>query len=215
MAILGSTTLTNCFYIPNFLGGLDGDSRNFHSVFHNQAAPTSWTKDTSFSTNGIALRVTTGSVTTRTSLSFSQTLTDRSLDLLIEQNSVSPITTSPSPANVTITQVVANGNIQVQGALADLPGHPHSYAVNLNRPASTPGARPAFGPTFPIEVSGSAGASGQHVHSMTFGQHAHGAPSVHSHTVTAGQHSHTVPGPNSIEDFSVSYKDVIIASKDN
>ncbi len=216
MAILGSTTLTDCYYIPSFLGGLDGSSRPFHTVFENAFAPTSWTKDTSFSTNGISLRVITGTVGSRLGPlipTFTQVFTTKSIGLSIVQNTAAPVTTGPAPANVTINQAAAQGQIGLQGSVEDIPAHSHGYQVNLNRTASQPGLSNHLGPQDTV-ASGAEGSSGQHGHTLSFGQHAHTAPDTHAHTVTAGQHSHAVPGPNTQEDFLIRYRDVIIASKD-
>jgi hypothetical protein len=216
MAILGSTTLTDCYYIPSFLGGLDGSSRPFHTVFENAFAPTSWTKDTSFSTNGISLRVTTGTVGSRLGPlipTFTQVFETKSLGLSIVQNTAVPVTTGSISANVTINQATAQGQIGLDGSVEDIPAHSHTYQVNRNRPASTPGANVFFGPQDNV-ASGAEGSSGQHGHTLSFGQHTHGSSSTHAHTVTAGQHSHPAPGPGTQEDFSIMYRDVIIASKD-
>lgn len=205
MAILGSTTLTDCYYIPSFINS------GTRSTFENSFAPTSWTKDTSYSTNGVALRVVTGSVGIRTSFTFSQTLTQRDLSVTINQNA-SAVTLSPSSANISLTAVAANQPFVTDGSVQDLPAHSHQYTKNRLRPGLAPGARPAFGPD-DIVQSGNEGSSNQHSHTISFQQHNHTVVSDHTHT-TSGQHNHTVPAPVSSEDFAVIYRDVIIASKD-
>jgi hypothetical protein len=212
MAVLGSTTLTGCLYIENFLGGTDPtDLRGFRAIFENASAPTSWVKDTTYSTNGIALRVVTGNASSRTNFAFSQTFTTRSLGLTIDQNA-SAITFSSSPANISSGQQVASATTPTTSNAADLPSHSHLYELHNIELYAGPAAVPTRSSDTDSRVSTSEGSSQGHSHSITFGQHSHTVNSPHTHTIS-GQHNHTVPGPASQEDFSVLYRDVIIAEK--
>lgn len=216
MAILGSTTLTGCFYIEDFLGGVDPATLGgFRTTFENATAPTSWVKDTSYSTNGVALRVVTGSVTSRTGLSFSQTFTARSIGLSVDLAS-SAVTLNPASGGITIAQNTINPSALTSSAsLADLPAHAHQFSRNVAQPglqaASPPGITANSDAATTIS-SGGQGQSGQHTHTINFAQHAHPVSDTHTHTIT-GQHDHPVSGPVSQENFSVIYRDMIIAEK--
>ncbi len=69
MAVLGSTTLTGCNSIPDFIG------TGFLMLFQQTSAPTGWTKQTTHDNK--ALRVVTGAVSPGGTFSFSSVFTDR------------------------------------------------------------------------------------------------------------------------------------------
>lgn len=216
MAILGTTSLTGCLYIEGFLGGQDPTTLGgYRSIFENASAPTSWVKDTSYSTNGIALRVVTGIITSRTNLSFAQTFTNRSIGLDVSL-AASAVTLGPISGGVTIVQdVIRTTPLTSSANVADLPTHTHPFSRNVAQPGLQAAAPPGINANSDAAValqSGNAGQSGQHTHTIVFNQHTHPSPDIHTHTIT-GQHDHTVPGPASQESFSVIYRDVIIAEK--
>jgi hypothetical protein len=66
MAVLGSTTLTGCNKIPNFIAA------GSVMVFHRTTAPTSWTKRTDYDNR--ALRVVNGNITAGGSSPFTSIL---------------------------------------------------------------------------------------------------------------------------------------------
>ena len=69
MAVLGSTSLTGCSSIPDFIG------TGFLMLFQQTAAPTGWTKQTTH--NNKALRVVTGAATPGGTFPFTDVLTNR------------------------------------------------------------------------------------------------------------------------------------------
>jgi hypothetical protein len=218
MAVLGATTLTGCLYIESFLGGREPTTNvPFRCMFENASvAPISWTKETGYSTNGIALRVVNGTIGSRTSTAFSQILTQRDIGLSIQQNT-SAVTANPNPANITIGPVQAGGPSFMGQSLADLPAHTHSYQRHLSE-GLTAAAPQVLVRSNEIDtrISGTIGGNtvplSGHPHQYTFTNHQHTIGSAHSHTIGPGLHSH--PTGSTQESFSVSYRDVIIAEKD-
>jgi hypothetical protein len=222
MAVLGATSLTGCLYIESFLGGTDpGTSAGFKSVFENASAPTSWTKDTSFSTNGIALRVVTGSLAPGGSLTFPQVFIQRGVPLSINQVTAS-VSLFPNSAGVGpdgflpgYTASASAGAFSTNTAsVADIPRHRHQYQFNT----------PATAPPGPVTrrnnlqlgrqtQSSPALQNGQHSHALSISQHQHEFDTTHEHPLYVTQHAHTVPGPGTQENFNISYRDVIIAEK--
>ena len=71
MAVLGSTSLTGCNSIPDFIG------TGFLMLFQQTAAPTGWTKQTTH--NNKALRVVTGTVSSGGTFTFSAVFASRSI----------------------------------------------------------------------------------------------------------------------------------------
>lgn len=212
MAVLGSTSLTGCLYIESFLGGQDPNTLGgFRAIFENASAPTSWVKDTSYSTSGIALRVTTGNIQSRTNFTFAQTFTSRSLGLTIQQNA-SAVTIASAPGNITANQQVASTTTTTQGGLADLGLHDHTYESNNFTTRAGPASLPARANNTESRNSSNTGGNAQHTHNLTFTQHAHPVTSSHTHTIS-GQHDHTISAPTQQENFAVIYRDVIIAEK--
>lgn len=213
MAVLGSTSLTGCLYIESFLGGQDPNTLGgFRCVFENATvSPPSWVKDTSYSTNGIALRVTTGNIQSRTNFTFAQTFADRSLGLTIQQNA-SAVTIDSASGGITVNQQVASTSTTVGGGLADLPDHDHVYGSNNFDTRSGPAAVGVRDNVTELRTSSSTGGNQPHPHDLTFAQHAHPVTSSHTHTIS-GQHDHTISAPTQQENFAVIYRDVIIAEK--
>jgi hypothetical protein len=88
MAILGTTTLTGCTSIPDFISG------GSIMIFHQSSSPSSWTKLVDF--NDRCIRVVSGTASSGGSLAFTSTLTTRSIS-----SSVSPrtLTTAEMPSH--------------------------------------------------------------------------------------------------------------------
>jgi hypothetical protein len=204
MAILSSTQLTDCNFIPGFI---QSGSR---VVFENSTSPTSWTKDTSLSTNGVALRIITGTLNPGGTTAFSQVLTQRSIGLTLVQVTAG-VTLGAVSANISTQPAQAMAPFTSGSAIADIPQHTHTYPSNDTR-TTAPGSRSMPG-SFQTLSTTNAGQGGQHNHGVTVSAHVHGVQSPHTHTTT-GQHSHPVSGPLSQENFSVVYRDVIISTKD-
>lgn len=206
MATLLSTSLIDCNFIPGFIAS------GSRMIFENSTAPTSWTKDTTLSTNGVALRVINGTLAPGGATAFSQVLTQRSLGLSLTQVTAG-VTVTATSANIATQPAQARASFNVDGSVEDLPNHAHLFPSNDERPVEIPATPNYTMPGVDITLSTTqAGASANHVHAITVSAHSHTVQSSHSH-LTTGQHSHTVPGPGSQENFSVFYVDVIIASK--
>lgn len=192
MAVLGSTSLTGCNSIPDFIasGSL--------VLFQQTSAPINWTKQTTHDNK--ALRVVTGTATPGGSTAFTAVFASR------------------TPAGtVTVTGGTVN---QYTLAAGDIPSHSHpgggtsagyiltspnayfpsSYQNVIVPPATfitTPSQAPV---TPPIHNTFQPSSTGQN--SPANGQH--------SHPFTAGSGSFS----GAAQDFAVQYVDVIICSKD-
>jgi hypothetical protein len=137
MAVLGSTTLTGCNSIPDFIG------TGTLMLFEQTNAPLNWVKQTSH--NDKMLRLVDGTVSSGGSISFSSAF----------PNSTIPISAS-SPYSVTV------GNHTL--STTEIPSHSHAdtgSAVNVNR-ANGPGARRSY--IAPVPNTGAEGGSGAHAH---------------------------------------------------
>ena len=214
MSVLGTTTLTGCLYIESFLGGREPTTNvPFRCMFENASvAPISWTKETGYSTNGIALRVVNGTIGSRTSTSFAQILTQRDIGLSIQQNT-SAVTVGSNPANVTVGAAQAGGPALMNPAIPDIPAHAHTHQRHLSEGLTTAAPQVQVRSNgIDTRISGSSGSSSAHPHNYSFTNHQHTTGSAHSHTIGPGLHSHS--SGNDQENFSVFYRDVIIAEKD-
>lgn len=205
MAVLSSNTLDDCLYIPDFI------SSGTRMIFENASAPVSWTKDTTPSTTGIALRVVTGTVTPRTATPFSQVLTQRPQSVTITPSTVT-VNTSINGAGVGIVAVQArtafNTDLRVNGL------HAHSHGAYQCNAVGT--ARNSPGPAAVRQDvanigSNSTGGSSQHSHTVNVNTHQHAINTQHSHSIGGVAHGHV---GSSSENFSVFYRDMIICVKD-
>lgn len=210
MAILGSTTLTGCNYIPDFIGS------GYHMIFENASAPTSWTKNTSLSSNGVALRVVTGTASSGGTETFSATLTSRTIEGTMGPQSITSTGPSAEQAHPPYTFGGGNGgNSSITGAVAELPTHTHTYPTHGSTQITTVAPRnPSMPGVYLEDTSTPVGDSGQHAHPVTKPQHTHTLPNPslsHSHSMTSQPHTHNI---SVAQDFSVTYIDVIVAEKD-
>lgn len=205
MATLQGSALINCSYIPSFIPS------GTYMLFDSTNAPTGWTKNTTH--NDKALRLVSGSVTTGGSSSFSTVLSSaRSLATPGTDAKQTGYQLAPSPQGITIGTVTPPVTI---GSVATTPGtHTHSYTKNstslkstfqgVPRTTSSPGTGASSNPT---------GGGGQHGHGpMSGSPHSHTLTSDHNHTISESPHAHGVSF--SSQPFAVSYRDVILASKD-
>ena len=214
MTLLGATTLTGCLYIESFLGGREPTTNApFRCIFENASvAPISWTKETGYSTNGIALRIVNGTIGSRTSTAFSQILTQRDIGLSIQQGT-SAVSANPNPANVTVGAAQAGGASVIGASVADIPVHTHIYSRHLSTTLTTAAPQVLVRSNdVDTRQSGGTGQGLGHTHDYTFTSHQHPTSSNHLHSIGPGLHGH--PLGSDQEDFSVSYRDVIIAEKD-
>jgi hypothetical protein len=206
MATLLSTKLEDCNFIPGFI------SSGSRMTFENATSPVSWSKDTSLSTDGVALRVVTGSLNPGGATAFTQVLTQRSIGLTLGQTGAT-VTLGASSANIATQPAQSSAPFTSGPSVADIPNHTHDFPSNDTRTtAPGPNARAMPG-AFQTLSTTAAGQSGGHTHGVTVSAHNHAVQSPHTHATT-GLHTHTVPGPASQENFSVLYRDIIIATKD-
>ena len=184
MAVLGSTSLTGCSSIPDFIAA------GTLMVFQQTSAPTSWTKSTTHDNK--ALRVVSGTAGSGGSTAFTTIFTSRAVSGSVGQNGASGST----------GQIAAGGTVgSTTLTTAQMPLHSH----NAGAPAGVVGPG-QFNVRFTNEnapATSSAGQSGSHLHPFTGTQHAH--------PVTVDQHNHPFSG--TALDFAVLYVDIIIASK--
>ena len=134
MAILGSTTLTGCNSIPDFIapGSL--------MLFFQASSPTSWTKQTA--DNDTALRVVNGTATPGGSIAFSSAFPSAS--------------TVPISSPVSVTGSVGDTTLTI----AQIPSHDHNGGgVNANPRAVT---QPLVSTR--TSITGTRGGSGAHNH---------------------------------------------------
>lgn len=220
MAILQGSSLLNCLYIPSFIPS------GSKTLFENSLAPTSWTKDTTY--NNYTLRIVNGSVTNGGTTTFSSILTNRSLTTSLTSNT-SGFQVGSSPSGP-ITINPRSVTLSIQGFVANTPPHTHTYLMNNanSRSDSTPQyAVPGKNDTtytsgnmigpIPGYLPASPRTNEPHIHGgIATGSHTHPSSPTsfpsHSHGVTESTaHPHTF---SVTQDFSVNYKDVILATKD-
>jgi hypothetical protein len=204
MAVLGSTTLTGCLYIPDFIAATTT------MIFENATAPTSWTKDITH--NNKALRVINGTVTDGGSTGFTTVFASRAVQGSIAQNATG-LTVNSAPALVAVgaapAQVTSGATTLT---LAQIPSHNHTYSIN-NIQNRTPGPDGLVVQGTDTPNTGQAGSSQSHTHAETNPNHPHPVTNPnHPHGVTDPQHNHTFTG--TAQDFAVLYVDVIFANKD-
>ena len=134
MAILGSTTLTGCNSIPDFIasGSL--------MLFFQASSPTSWTKQTV--DNDTALRVVSGNVSPGGSIAFSSAFPSASK--------------VPISAPVSVTGSVGNTTLTI----AQIPSHDHTGGGENVNPPSFRFPQISTSPS----NTGSTGGSGAHNH---------------------------------------------------
>lgn len=144
MAVLGSTSLTGCNSIPDFIAA------GTLMLFQQTAAPTSWTKDTT-SHNNKALRVVTGTASPGGTTAFTSVFTSRTPAGSV---SVSGSNSGGSVGNTTLTE-------------SQIPSHVHSinhHFGNQATPGQISGGETLFRAT---NNSNATGGSGAHAHPFT------------------------------------------------
>lgn len=228
MAVLTVDSLTGCSSIPSFMGGsADTPANPTISNFWQTSAPTSWTKVTTWNDTSLKLIGSSAGIplTTGGTLPFSQTFTNRSVgpgnsgsqNLVGTQITQATISASASTGDMQQFTTTTN-NTTIDGPqTAAHAGHQFPYAQNF-QPNS---ASPSPSPTISIPATGTPATTGN----PTVGAAAHSHPisAPHTHPVTIVQHSHnsspTAQGSHlhaysGSYDFSVSYVDIILATKD-
>jgi hypothetical protein len=140
MAILGSTTLTGCNSIPDFIapGSL--------MLFFQASSPTSWTKQTA--DNDTALRVVNGTATPGGSIAFSSAFPSAS--------------TVPISSPVSVTGSVGDTTLTTP----QIPSHDHT-AGGVNAPLRGPAPASIAPRATGTTNTGSTGGSGAHNHPIS------------------------------------------------
>ena len=205
MAVLGSTTLTGCSSIPDFI------ATNTTMIFENAAAPTSWTKNTAH--NNKALRVINGTtLAPGGTTAFTSVFTgSRAVQGTIAQRATG-LTVNSASAQVSVGAASAQVSISAHTlALAQIPAHGHPYSIN-NTGNRTPGPDGLVVQGTDTPNTGPAGSGQSHPHGVTNPSHPHPVTNPsHPHGVTDPQHNHTFTG--TAQNFAVLYVDIIIATK--
>jgi hypothetical protein len=204
MAVLSVSSLTNCFYIPDFIGS------GSKMIFESTSAPTSWVKDTTH--NNKSLRIINGTISNGGSQNFSSVFASRSFSGSTSSN---PGGGSLQLSNPGITLSAAPFGFGTVGSVvATNPPHTHSYSQNNTVDRRTEGSLASFFADV-SENTGGAGGNGQHNHNIgpavLDATHQHESGGVHTHSTTENPHSHSVSFSQS---YNVYYRDVIIATKD-
>jgi hypothetical protein len=211
-------------------------------VFHQTAAPAGWTKDTTANLNDTALRVTTGTVGSRTAGKAFTTLLATAKAVSTGGTTVTGSTAATvDSTNLNLAVANTNLNLAVAGhALteSEMPAHRHQSFINaagtagtthdlssLLSPAVTMTAegnlnyvmkRSATGGDATIGRTSQEGAGAAHDHTLS------GTPGNHNHSLTgtATSHGHTSPGHthsiathNHTIDLDLNYHDVIICAR--
>lgn len=228
MAILTVDSLTGCSSIPSFMGGSgDTPANPTISSFWQTSAPTSWTKVTTWNDTGLrVIGAANGtSITTGGTLPFTQTFASRSV---ASGNSGSQ--------NLVGTQITQTTVPLTSASTGDMSGFPGS-----TEPTTIDGPQTAAHATHTLPVAQNPSPVGNStapqldqvpsaISTATSGNpsspasgHSHPVSAPHTHPVSASQHSHnsspTAQGSHfhaysGSYDFSLSYVDVILATKD-
>jgi hypothetical protein len=157
MAVLGSTSLTGCNSIPDFIaaGSL--------MLFEQTSAPTSWTKQTTH--NNKALRVITGTAAPGGSTAFTTVFASR---------------TPGGTISGSTGQIAAGGTVNATTlATTQIPAHAHPITTyptsgSESHPAgSFIMSWPTTGTPTTTPASNNAGGGQSHAHPFSGGQHAH------------------------------------------
>jgi hypothetical protein len=142
MAVLGSTNLTGCNSIPDFIAG------GSLVTFQQTSAPTSWTKQITHDNK--ALRVVSGTATPGGSTAFTSVFASRT-----PAGSVSVSVSGGSVGNTTLTT-------------PQIPSHTHPAGGGGSGSAAGPTPSSSVG-TGQQSETGSAGGGGSHTHPFTVG----------------------------------------------
>lgn len=202
MATLTLDSLLGCFFIPSFIPS------GSKTTFENSSAPISWTKDST--PNNATLRIINGSISSNLlNQTFSSVFSNRSLSYSVSPNPSGTVTVNPSPAGVSLSPT--SPAISFQPAIFGTGLHTHEYQDTnvIQRRSGTQVPNAAFGSFFTPS-----GSSSSHAHSVTASPttHNHTAGGVHDHLITDSAHNHT--SSTFPQNFSINYKDFIIATKD-
>jgi hypothetical protein len=225
ISVTGTVAATSLTGDGSGLTGVEAFPSGTRMLFHQSAAPTGWTKDTS-SHNNKAIRCVTGSVSSGGSNSFTTAFGNRTV-------SVSG-TTGNTNATISGSGTTGNTNASISGSgttgntslsLAQLPSHNHPVSVSDtvgNVGAGSSGGNSIASYTqiggyightstrFQSQKSQNQGSGSSHNHSFSFS-----GSSNHNHSFSfsgSSNHSHSFSASGTA-DINVQYFDVIIAQK--
>lgn len=216
MAILGSTTLTGCGFIPEFIGP------GSRMIFQQTSAPLNWTKVTT-GINDRAIRIIGGAnatgLTPGGQLAFSTVfVANKASPFNVNPSTIRPgaNTTGPASAYVTVGQGSSNFAMTTNALENNaMVSHFHQYEtyVNITTVTGSPTTRL---PTTTRNVAFNFNPRGSqlgHSHTVNNNLHSHGyTGAAHSHVLTGTDHNHLVTMTG--RDFNLLYVDVVVCSKD-
>ncbi len=176
-------------------------------LFENASAPTSWTKDITYADR--ALRIVNGTASFGGSNEFSSILaSSRSVSGTVSSVQ-SGTTINTAPAGLTINPGTY-GPFSTSLNATSGASHTHAYN-NLGENFRVPGG--AVRESRVVNQSLSVGSGQQHAHTIPVSPHTHTFTNpTHTHTLTEANHGH--PFTSTAQNFAVSYRDVILATKD-
>lgn len=215
MAVLGSTTLTGCGFIPDFIGA------GSRMIFHQTSAPLNWTK-VATGIDDRAIRIIGGvngaGLTPGGSAPFSTVFVASKAQPF--NTSLSPIHPGQANSNqATGFASLGQGDSNVTTSTNAIPvntmrshSHPFQRRVGAVQVTGSPTRRiPAL--TLNIAAQGSpTGNSGGHNHVVNNSQHSHPVSAgTHGHVKNEAQHDHTFT--MTARNFNVTYVDVVVCTK--
>jgi len=207
-------------------------------VFHQTAAPTGWTKDTTANLNDTGLRVTTGTVGSRTAGKAFTTLLATAKAVSTGGTTVTG-STAATVDSTNLNLSIANTNLGLSVAdhtltAAEIPAHVHQMFASGTAGSDTglSGAQQVFdtaslsgndsynmvgtatGATLGRTSSIGSGAAHGHTLNGTVGAHGHtlnGTATSHNHTSPG--HTHSIATHAHTIDLDLNYHDVIICAR--
>lgn len=194
-------------------------------VFHQTAAPTGWTKDTTANLNNTALRVTTGTISSRT---IGDDFTTAFAAAKSSNAGEGGSTTGGTAATINNTNLSLSVSSHTLTE-SELPSHRHYIMTNTAGAGANPtdiSTTTSLSPSVTSHSNGNwnyilnkGGASdatiGRSSATGSDSGHTHGlSGSTANHNHSSPSHTHTTPDHTHTTDLDVNYHDVIICTKD-
>jgi hypothetical protein len=215
MAVLGSTTLTGCGFIPDFIGP------GSRMIFQQTNAPLNWTK-VATGIDDRSIRIIGGpnatGLTPGGQLAFSTVfVSGKASPFSLNDSTIHPGTNTTGPASGYVTIGQGNSNFATTtNALPDgaMVSHTHPYQtrVNVTSVTGSPTTRlPNTGRNIGVGFNQRGNQQG-HNHNVNNSQHSHPyGGEAHSHALSGAGHDHliTMTGRN----FDILYVDVVVCTK--
>lgn len=216
MAVLGSTTLTGCGFIPDFIGS------GSRMIFQQTTAPLNWGKVVG-GVDDMAIRIIGGAngtgLTPGGQLGFSASVfvANKASPFSSDASPINPgsNTTGPASGYVTIGQGDTNFSTTTNALPNDtMRAHTHPYQTRINviQTTGSPTTRlPSSNRNITVGFNQRGNQQG-HNHGVNNVQHSHPyTGAAHSHPLTSNVHPHVVTMTG--RDFDITYVDVIICAK--